>query len=35
VPDNQEVFAHPVTDQSIIVDLLEYADGYEDEAAAE
>ena len=23
VPDNQEVFCHPVTDQSLIVELLE------------
>ncbi len=35
MPDNQEVFAHPVTDQSIIIDLLEYAGDYADEAAAE
>jgi len=24
VPDNQEVFVHPVTDQSLIIELLEY-----------
>ena len=24
VPDNQEVFAHPLTDQSIVIELLEY-----------
>ncbi|KAI6653704.1 Ran guanine nucleotide release factor [Oopsacas minuta] len=32
VPDNQEVFAHPYTDQSIIIELLEYqnvASGHE------
>ncbi|KAM3821845.1 ran guanine nucleotide release factor [Vipera latastei] len=34
VPDNQEVFVHPSTDQSIIVELLEYQAGVADENAA-
>ncbi|XP_078234407.1 ran guanine nucleotide release factor isoform X1 [Pogona vitticeps] len=34
VPDNQEVFAHPSTDQSVIVELLEYQAGVPDENAA-
>ncbi|XP_026576323.1 ran guanine nucleotide release factor [Pseudonaja textilis] len=34
VPDNQEVFVHPSTDQSIIVELLEYQAGVPDENAA-
>ncbi|KAM9310996.1 ran guanine nucleotide release factor [Gastrophryne carolinensis] len=34
IPDNQEVFAHPHTDQSIIVELLEYQDGMSDPDAA-
>jgi hypothetical protein len=35
VPDNQEVFAHSTTDQSIIFDILEYAHDMTDSAAAE
>ncbi|XP_020774438.1 ran guanine nucleotide release factor [Boleophthalmus pectinirostris] len=34
IPDNQEVFAHPHTDQSIIVELLEYQSQVADEDAA-
>lgn len=34
VPDNQEVFAHPHTDQSLIVELLEYQAQVSDEDAA-
>ncbi|XP_053121699.1 ran guanine nucleotide release factor [Hemicordylus capensis] len=34
VPDNQEVFVHPSTDQSIIIELLEYQAGVADENAA-
>lgn len=34
VPDNQEVFAHPYTDQSLIVELLEYQAHVADENAA-
>ncbi|XP_067325871.1 ran guanine nucleotide release factor [Anolis sagrei] len=34
VPDNQEVFVHPSTDQSIIIELLEYQAGVPDENAA-
>ncbi|XP_032093997.1 ran guanine nucleotide release factor [Thamnophis elegans] len=34
VPDNQEVFVHPSTDQSVIVELLEYQAGVPDENAA-
>ncbi|KAH0626242.1 hypothetical protein JD844_001089 [Phrynosoma platyrhinos] len=34
VPDNQEVFVHPCTDQSIIMELLEYQAGVPDENAA-
>ncbi|KAM4748101.1 ran guanine nucleotide release factor isoform 1-T2 [Rhinophrynus dorsalis] len=34
IPDNQEVFAHSVTDQSIIVELLEYQEGMTDPDAA-
>lgn len=34
IPDNQEVFAHSSTDQSIIVELLEYEGLVEDGAAA-
>nr|XP_056719838.1 ran guanine nucleotide release factor [Euleptes europaea] len=33
VPDNQEVFVHPSTDQSIIMELLEYQAGVPDETA--
>ncbi|XP_077170148.1 ran guanine nucleotide release factor isoform X2 [Paroedura picta] len=33
VPDNQEVFVHPNTDQSVIIELLEYQAGVPDEAA--
>lgn len=32
IPDNQEVFAHPITDQSIIIEILEYV-GSDDEEA--
>lgn len=32
IPDNQEVFAHPVTDQSIIIEILEYVDKDDEEA---
>ncbi|XP_033026350.1 ran guanine nucleotide release factor [Lacerta agilis] len=34
VPDNQEVFVHPSTDQSVIVELLEYQADVPDENAA-
>uniref|UniRef100_A0A8C8ZYW1 RAN guanine nucleotide release factor n=1 Tax=Prolemur simus TaxID=1328070 RepID=A0A8C8ZYW1_PROSS len=34
VPDNQEVFCHPVTDQSLIVELLELQAHVGGEAAA-
>uniref|UniRef100_A0A8D0HT06 RAN guanine nucleotide release factor n=1 Tax=Sphenodon punctatus TaxID=8508 RepID=A0A8D0HT06_SPHPU len=34
VPDNQEVFVHPSTDQSVIVELLEYQAGVPDDSAA-
>ncbi|XP_070810404.1 ran guanine nucleotide release factor isoform X1 [Pituophis catenifer annectens] len=34
VPDNQEAFVHPSTDQSVIVELLEYQAGVPDENAA-
>ncbi|XP_012690281.1 ran guanine nucleotide release factor [Clupea harengus] len=34
IPDNQEVFAHRDTDQSIIVEMLEYQSHVEDEDAA-
>lgn len=34
VPDNQEVFAHPSTDQSLIVELLEYQQQVDDQHAA-
>ncbi|XP_012967226.1 ran guanine nucleotide release factor isoform X1 [Mesocricetus auratus] len=34
VPDNQEVFCHPVTDQSLIVELLEMQAHVRGEAAA-
>ncbi|XP_028840171.1 ran guanine nucleotide release factor isoform X1 [Denticeps clupeoides] len=34
VPDNQEVFAHRHTDQSIVVELLEHQGHVEDEGAA-
>lgn len=33
IPNTQEVFAHPTTDQSIIFDLLEYQDVPDNEAA--
>ena len=32
IPDNQEVFAHPVTDQSVIIEILEYVDKEDEEA---
>lgn len=35
VPDNQEVFAHSNSDQSIIFDILEYVPGMSDEKALE
>ncbi|KAM9440356.1 ran guanine nucleotide release factor isoform 1-T2 [Clarias gariepinus] len=34
IPDNQEVFAHTHTDQSIIIELLEYQNNVEDSQAA-
>nr|ADO28291.1 ran guanine nucleotide release factor [Ictalurus furcatus] len=34
IPDNQEVFAHTHTDQSIIIELLEYQSHVEDSQAA-
>ncbi|XP_073507106.1 ran guanine nucleotide release factor [Phyllobates terribilis] len=34
IPDNQEVFVHPRTDQSIVVELLEYQWGVSDPDAA-
>lgn len=34
VPDNQEVFCHPVTDQSVIIELLELQAHVQGEAAA-
>ncbi|XP_062994001.1 ran guanine nucleotide release factor [Elgaria multicarinata webbii] len=34
VPDNQEAFAHPSTDQSVIIELLEYQASVPDENAA-
>lgn len=34
IPDNQEVFTHPHTDQSIIVELVEYQGQVEDQDAA-
>ncbi|XP_063786881.1 ran guanine nucleotide release factor [Pseudophryne corroboree] len=34
IPDNQEVFIHRSTDQSIIVELLEYQEGMSDPEAA-
>ncbi|XP_072254957.1 ran guanine nucleotide release factor [Pyxicephalus adspersus] len=34
IPDNQEVFAHVHTDQSVIIELLEYQDGMSDPDAA-
>jgi hypothetical protein len=34
VPDNQEVFCHPVTDQSLIIELLELQAHVQGEAAA-
>lgn len=34
VPDNQEVFVHPSTDQSFILELLEYQENVLDENAA-
>lgn len=30
IPDNQEVFAHPSTDQSIIVEIMEYQTAEDD-----
>jgi len=34
VPDNQECFAHQDTDRSLIVEILEFEDSYDDEKAA-
>lgn len=33
IPDNQEVFAHPTTDQSIIVEVMEYQHAEDDDQA--
>ena len=33
VPDHEEAFAHPITDQSIMIELLEYFEGEDHEAA--
>ncbi len=35
VPDNQEVFAHSKSDQSLIFDILQYEKDVTDEEAAE
>ena len=35
VPDNQEVFAHSKSDQSLIFDILQYEKDVTDEQAAE
>jgi hypothetical protein len=35
VPDNQEVFAHMKTDQSIIFDIMQYETSVTDDQAAE
>ena len=32
VPDNQEVFTHPVTDQSVIFEVLEAVQDHDEEA---
>ncbi|KAL3862021.1 hypothetical protein ACJMK2_008024 [Sinanodonta woodiana] len=32
IPDNQEVYCHPFTDQSIIIDLLQYVEESDDRA---
>ena len=32
VPDNQEVFTHQRTDQSVIIEILEAADGTDEQA---
>lgn len=34
IPDNQEVFCHPSTDQSLMIDILEYQSHVDGEAAA-
>lgn len=34
IPDNQEVFCHPTTDQSIMIDILEYQNHVQGEHAA-
>ncbi|VDO73853.1 unnamed protein product [Schistosoma mattheei] len=34
IPDNQEVFVHPSTSQSITIDILEYVDASNHEDAA-
>ena len=33
IPDNQEVFAHPSTDQSIVVEIMEYQNAEDDTQA--
>ena len=33
IPDNQEVFAHPSTDQSIVVEIMEYQSAEDDTQA--
>ena len=32
VPDNQEVFTHSRTDQSMIIEILEFAEGADEDA---
>ena len=32
VPDNQEVFVHPGTDQSVIIEILEYVQEPDEQA---
>ena len=34
IPDNQEVFTHPVRDQSIIIEIMEAADPQEPDETA-
>lgn len=34
IPDNQEVFAHPATDQSVIIELMEAVDPQEPDEVA-
>lgn len=33
VPDHEEAFVHPITDQSIMIEILEYFDGENKDAA--